>query len=231
MLKDHLILGIDETHKSDAIGSIFVCGFICKNSEWDKLYKIGVKDSKRLTKKEITEVAGRISHYKHKIYRITAGELSRSDNIIISEAKYINSLIAFGMLNGVKRVFIDSMTANTDLTKQYVLRGKQIGNMEIKIETHADEHYIPVGAASILAKDASNKEMEELRKRFNCGSGVPNDPKTREFIYKSIKENDKEALSIIRKNWVTFRRELENIKNDASKVNLDKADSLPVVTG
>jgi len=228
--KNILVMGVDEVHKADVIGSIVLCGFICNRKDYTFLYRnLGVRDSKKLDRDHITKIAENLKKYNHKLYRISPGEISASSNIIKLEAKYINKLIAWAMLNRVNEIYIDSMTNNPETTKKYILGNINLEKIKLIIETHADERYICVGSASILAKDSSNKEMDSLKVRFNCGSGSPGDKRTRTFIREAIRNKDKESLSIIRRNWVTYRREFDNVKMSQS-IDKNTQNNAPDVT-
>ena len=70
-----------------------------------------------------------------------------------------------------------------------------------------------MGAASILAKNASDTEYEKLKKRYgNFGSGSPGDPATRLFVW----QHRHNPPPIIRKSWNTFKTLslLDSIEDD-----------------
>jgi len=204
--KSGMILGIDECHRSDVLGSLIVCGFVCEEEEQKALYELGVRDSKMIQYK-IKKIAKMLKNYPHKVYRISAEEISNCENLNELEGKYYSKIIKWAIKNyNIDRVYMDTIAANPETTKLYL----DNFNIDMIIEKQADEKYPCVMAASCIAKDVSDREMKILRKKFNCGSGVPNDNQTREFIKNAILNQDEDALKIIRKNWITYRR----IKNE-----------------
>jgi ribonuclease HII len=77
----------------------------------------------------------------------------------------------------------------------------------------ADEKFTVVGAASILAKTASDKQYIAFRKQYgDFGSGRPGDPATRFFVWK----HRKNPLPIIMVSWQTYKQlsKLESIHED-----------------
>jgi len=203
-----MLLGIDEVRKSPAIGSIVVCGFVCDSKDLSYLYdELGVRDSKKIQYK-IERLAKVLDKYPHKVFKIPAEEISVSSNINALEGEYIKEIIKWAdSLFKIDQIFIDSLTANPDITRSYI----KMRDKRFVIEIEADNKYVPVMCASIIAKDRSDIEMAILRKEFDCGSGEPADKKTREFIFNAIKENDQNKLKIIRKKWLTFKREYDKI--------------------
>ena len=80
-------------------------------------------------------------------------------------------------------------------------------------EHRADETYTIVGAASILAKNASDAQYDEYKKIYgNFGSGSPADPTTRYFVWK----HRKNPPPIIRQSWNTYKTlaKLDDISQD-----------------
>ena len=86
-------------------------------------------------------------------------------------------------------------------------------NINIYPEHQADENHVIVGAASILARAASDRQYDRYRKIYgDFGSGSPGDPKTRYYVWK----NRNKPTPIIRRSWNTFRTlcQLEDIEDD-----------------
>jgi len=197
-----MILGIDEVHRSDVLGSLVICGFVCREDEQEKLYELGVRDSKKIQYK-IGKLAKILRNYPHKVFKISAEEISNCRNLNNLEGKYYSKLIKWAIKNyKIEKVYMDTIAANPQTTKLYL----DDFNINMVIEQQADEKYPCVMAASIIAKDVSDKEMNKLRKIYDCGSGVPCDKKTLEFIKNAILTQDQNALKIIRKNWKTYKR-------------------------
>jgi len=208
-------IGIDEVRKSPVIGSLVIGMVAVPEGYQQHLHTMGVKDSKKLYPKTLLKLDRTIrNHFPYRIFKISAEELSKAENINDLEVEYIAKIIKYCYKRfEVRRIYIDCVDVSARLMK---LRLQKFGIKEfdnLVIQHYADEIYPVVSAASIVAKAYSDREMSRIRKKFDCGSGEPADKKTRQFIYNSILNNDTEALSIIRKNWITYKREYNKIHN------------------
>ncbi|WP_457753524.1 ribonuclease HII, partial [Thermococcus sp.] len=98
---------------------------------------------------------------------------------------------------------------------------------KIIAEHKADAKYLPVSAASILAKVTRDKAIEKLKKQYGeIGSGYPSDPRTRKFLEEYYKEHG-EFPPIVRKSWKTLRKIEEKLKAQTRKGSqLDLLDFL-----
>jgi ribonuclease HII len=108
---------------------------------------------------------------------------------------------------------LDSTNKSLVGEKGFKLNQKIILSMSLVPEHYADENYTIVGAASILAKAASDNQYRKYKKIYgDFGSGSPADPKTRLFVW----QNRHNPLPIIRTSWNTFKTlvNLEKIEDD-----------------
>ena len=79
---------------------------------------------------------------------------------------------------------------------------------KIVAEHRADEKYIPVAAASILAKVLRDEHIELLKKVYgDLGSGYPSDPRTRNWLKRYYEEHG-ELPPIVRRSWSTIKKVL-----------------------
>ena len=77
-------------------------------------------------------------------------------------------------------------------------------SMKIYSSHKADEKYVVVAAASVVAKYTRDKEIFKLKRKFGeMGSGYPSDPATRMFLQKWLKKN-KTIPDFTRKSWKTW---------------------------
>ena len=89
---------------------------------------------------------------------------------------------------------------------------KELSNLRIKCEHKADKNHVAVSAASILAKDAREKEVAKLKEKHgDIGSGYPSDPKTIDALKQWIK--NKNIPFFVRKSWHTFVKMRDLQKN------------------
>lgn len=201
------VLGIDEARKGPVIGDMVICGVLIEENQENELKKLGVKDSKLLTRKERNNLFPQILTVikKHKAIIISPKEI---DDALNSNELNLNRLEAIKtalIINELKphKVILDCPSVNI---KSYVDYLKLfLKNKELKIiAEHKAERYPVVAAASILAKVIGDEQLNKLKKRIgiDCGSGYPSDPYTVKFL----KENYLKYPEIFRKSWATYKK-------------------------
>jgi len=231
-----LITGIDDATKCPCIGSIFVAGVTADQETIEQWQKLGVKDSKLITHKKIQKLA-KIIKETATLYSVDHLPPSMIDNKnfnlnewemlvvlrILKKLKYTENQDVYidnwettskGFKNRFKSLLKYSKRSILVENKLKFNRSK-LNKINIIAEHRADENYTIVGAASILAKDASIKQYKKYKKMYgDFGSGSPADPKTRLFVW-THRQNTPE---IIRKSWNTFK----------TLVNLEKFEDDPL---
>lgn len=230
-----LIAGIDDATKCPCIGSIFVAGVVADQSIIDHWKTLGVKDSKLIAYKKRNELASIIKKTARSYY-IQEITPSMIDNKLfnLNEWEMLTVLKIISTLqrkDQLHEIIIDNWEVTeshfkmrfeellhvskkeTLLTQNIRLNRKKLLSARYNAQHKADENYTIVGAASILAKAASDKQYKKFKKIYgNFGSGSPADPATRLFVWNH--RND--PLPIIRTSWNTFKTIsiLERIEDD-----------------
>lgn len=232
----NLIAGIDDATKCPCIGSIFIAGVLADEATIEEWKKIGVKDSKLLTAKKreklaiiikqtakafaIQQIAPRMIDDKQ-IFNLNDWEMLIVLNITkqltknhIPEKIYIDNweTSAQGFKNRLEKLLAPALKKDLRV-KHFILNRKRLITHNYIAEHKADENYTIVGAASILAKTASDAQYRRYKKKFgDFGSGSPADPKTRLFVW----QHRNNPLPIIRTSWNTFKTlvSLDSIEQD-----------------
>ncbi len=222
-LQNNSIAGIDDATKCPCIGSIFIAGVVADKKIISLWKRAGVKDSKLLARKKREQLAELIKKtarafsvqevtpamIDNKILNLNAWEMgvvlhivtelynkSEIDQIYVDNWE-VNSALFWERLEQV-RVFDFKQVPGVTVC----IDSGVVARMPIIPEHHADEKYVIVGAASILAKTASDFQYDEYTKIYGSfGSGSPADPATRLFVWKH-REN---PLPIIRTSWNTYK--------------------------
>jgi ribonuclease HII len=194
-----------------------------------KFARIGVRDSKLLTKKkreflydEIVSVAESVKVYmisNTEINKAMAGGVSLNELEAMHFAKLIDELSP-----APNRVFLDSPDVKSEkfgvrislFSKKPLFvsglngasRAKQAeGEKRIRIvsEHKADSRYPVVSAASIIAKVTRDNELEKIQNEMGIeiGSGYPSDNETVDMIRANLK--NKKLLQYLRNQWKTLR--------------------------
>ncbi len=208
------LIGIDEAGKGPVIGSMFI-GFAIVNLEngvndinsfHNYLKEMGVKDSKKLTEKSRLKVYEKLANELDIKYVQLTPFMIDSNN---KKGDTLNNLeinAIVSILNEQKPnlVIIDALTSNPEKFKESILKKL---NFECKIiaENKADDKYEIVGAASIIAKQLRENEIQDIKKKIGIdfGSGYPSDSRTHDFLLKNYE--NKEFDFIFRKSWQTYK--------------------------
>ena len=204
---EKLICGVDEAGRGPVIGPMVMCGILVKEKNINKLKEIGVKDSKLLSKKQreflYNEVLKIVEDYK-----VTISYPEEIDEHVFSEESNLNKLEAkksAEIINELKpdKAILDCPSNNVEAYTDYLSSLLNFKVKELVLEHKADLNYVEVGAASIIAKEIREREVEKIKKEIkeDTGSGYPADPKTKEFI----KENYEKHSKYMRKSWQTYK--------------------------
>ena len=203
------VCGVDDAGRGSLLGPLVIAGISIKRSKIRKLSSMGVKDSKKLSPtsrerlyKKIIEFAD--DYYVAKINPKTIDRSVKKHLLNNLEAKYMAKVIS--KLNpGIS--YVDSCDVNP------ARFGKEISELSNKSKVrsyhHADDRFVIVSAASIIAKVNRDREIKKLRKTHDVGSGYPSDSKTINFVKKYHKENN-EMPKFVRTSWRPVQEILQN---------------------
>lgn len=218
-------LGIDEAGRGPVIGPLVLAGCLIDEKFEDKLKKLGVKDSKQLTRKKREELEIEIKKLAENFEIIPILPIEIEDNnergIKLNELEAIFAAEIINRLNkGFKeiKVIIDCPNPDTGKWRDLILtKIKNSLNLELVCEHKADQNHIATSAASILAKCVRDREIDLLKEKYgNLGSGYCFDPITIKFIEENLKKYEQEG--IFRKTWITWKVAVEK----ASQKKLDE---------
>lgn len=246
-LMNETIVGIDDTTKCPCIGSIFIAGVAATSAVLEMWQRLGVKDSKLLSAKKREELAKIIKETAQGITLLEITPAMIDDKSLnLNDWEMLTVLTIIKKLQKkapFKKVYIDNWETTlkgfherfltlTDashkellLQKGFRLNRKKINTLELIPEHYADENHIVVGAASIIAKVASDAQYRKYKRQYgNFGSGSPGDPKTRLFVW----QHRHNPLPIIRTSWQTFKTlaVLDSIEEDPLYGRLKNKPSL-----
>ena len=229
-----IIVGIDDATKCPVIGSIFVSAVAAPPATIRRWKRLGVKDSKLLTRKRRDALAPVIMAESpaFEIREITPAQIDdKSRNLNDWEMLTILQMMDALKLDGpIAKCIVDNWEVSAAL---FELRRKtclaatrqskgipnfcfrpDIDNVVFTPEHRADENHVIVGAASILSKVHSDRQYDDYRALYgNFGSGSPGDPLTRLFLW-THRHN---PPPIVRRSWNTFKHVsgLKRIEDDA----------------
>ncbi len=195
-------LGIDEAGRGPVIGPMIVAGVVIDDDEAKILKSYGVKDSKKLSRKEREKLINIIAEFSESfiVTKVWPEEIDvRNLNYITYEyvIRIINAMSVFRpKIITVDRVGKEEMV---------IEKIRQLGSVP-NVVFKADENYIECSAASIIAKVFRDRIIDKLKVAYgDFGSGYPSDPKTIEWI-KKIYSEEKEPPNILRRSWKILQR-------------------------
>lgn len=207
-----LILGIDDAGRGPVIGPMILAGCLMTDEAAKELKRAGVKDSKDLTPRRREFLVEKIKE-KSEAYEVAMvnprdidDSLENGKNLNELEAKKAADII--NKINkgfGKVKVILDCPSVSKVKWRESLLMKIQdLSNLEVVCEHKADRDYIPVAAASILAKSQREAEMAKIREQFgNLGSGYSSDEMTYNFVRENA-EKHKDS-GIFRRTWQTWK--------------------------
>tara|TARA_Y100001970_G_scaffold33517_1_gene41674 strand:- start:2238 stop:2879 length:642 start_codon:yes stop_codon:yes gene_type:complete len=201
-----MICGVDEAGKGPVMGPMVIAAVSVKNAKL--IEKLGFRDSKLLSSKKREELFELIKEkYEYAIEIIEPekiDEYRKRNKLNLLNRKAFEKVIS--ELNP-DIAYVDAADVNE---KRF---GKEIKNNLTNekntdvISMHKADTKIPiVAAASIIAKQTREKEIEKLKCKIgDFGSGYPSDERTIKFL-KSYFHDKSEWPAGTRKSWKTIQR-------------------------
>lgn len=180
-LKYHELIGVDESGKGDYFGPLVVAAVYVDKKKSDILDILGVKDSKTLDDRKITELAEQIKE-TCPFSIINMGNASYNE--LYEKMQNLNHLLSWGHAKAIENVLKQQpcQTALSDKFAPQTLIKAGLLNKGIDInlieETKAEQN-IAVAAASILARATFIEELQKLSNiyKFKFPKGCSNQSK------------------------------------------------------
>ena len=194
------VCGVDDAGRGSVLGPLVIAGVSLKRSKIRKFSSMGIRDSKKLSPlsreklyKKIIEFAD--AYYVAKITPKTIDRSVQKHQLNNLEAKYMAKVISKLQPN---ISYVDSCDVNPSRF------GKEISKLsngnKVRSYHHADDRFVIVSAASIIAKVSRDRSISKLRKKYDVGSGYPSDSKTINFLKNYIDKNN-EIPTFVRTSW------------------------------
>jgi ribonuclease HII len=191
-----------------------MAGVLIREADVVKLEKMGVKDSKLLTKEKREEFFDKIKEmvlgFRIEILEPAAVDAALNDSI--SNLNWLEADTSAAIVNKLKpdKVILDCPSNNISAYRDYFMGklNEELNGMEVVAEHKADLNYVVVGAASILAKVTRDREIEKLKNEFGeLGSGYLSDERTQIFLRENFDKDGCEG--IFRKTWKPYQKLVE----------------------
>jgi len=205
LVESAMYCGVDEAGRGSVMGPLVV-GAVYVESD-DALAEIGVKDSKQLT-----------ARMRERMYDQIADAAEHWCTVALSSEE-IDSKRNWMSLNRIELEMFGEATSKWHATEVYAdcpdIKEEKFGmrlkvlvgeDVEVIAKHKADDTYLVVSAASIMAKVTRDRMMDDLRAEFDVdiGSGYPSDHYTMDFIQDWIDRTGK-VPPHVRKSWEPVR--------------------------
>ncbi len=197
------ILGVDEAGRGSVLGPLVIAGVIVPEKMEKVLERMGVKDSKRLAPHRRTILSRKLKKmFDYEVVVITAREIDemRADGINLNEIEK-NAMEELILRLKPEKAIVDAVDVKAERFQENL---KKDTGFDIIAEHKADDNYIQVSAASIIAKAERDAQIAEINKEFikqgGIGSGYPSDPTTKKFLTNYTYD---EMPDFVRRSWNT----------------------------
>lgn len=202
-----MIIGVDEAGRGCIIGPMVICAAAINPIDEYKLKEMGVRDSKKLTPRRREILFGKVTHIcRYATVKVTADEINK-----LMEKHNLNEIEAMKVAQAIDQLRIQNAVSYIDSPDNVPAKFAKRVEKYIKTKTRiissnkADDKYLIVGAASIIAKVTRDREIERIKKEvgIDFNSGYTADPITQDVIKR---RREYPALDhYIRKKWATLK--------------------------
>jgi ribonuclease HII len=202
-----LRVGVDEAGRGSLVGELFVVAFAMRDNDEKLLVDYGVRDSKRLSRSKRAELYAVLRKWPFTVSSIAPHEIDLYNiNRLELDAMFKVLKVLALRLGGeftASRIVVDKFG---DVDKELMKMLKRLSfTGTLVVEEGADDRYVEVSAASIIAKHLRDRRLQVLRSIYGVeGSGYPGDPRTLEWLEETLKSGVKPP--IIRYSWATLER-------------------------
>ncbi|MDD5112000.1 MAG: ribonuclease HII [Candidatus Altiarchaeota archaeon] len=203
--------GIDEAGRGPVIGPMVLACAVFDDGGMMRLAELKVRDSKKLSpaRRSYLEPLVKDVAIEYGLAIVSAGEidlLRKRKSLNVIEAMKVAQLIC-SLKNTPARIVVDAADAVAENYRTSIIKCAADINSDFRMphlvsEHKADDNYLEVSAASILAKVERDRRIEELKKTHgDFGSGYPADETTKEYVKSALKSGL--LPDIVRKSWNT----------------------------
>ena len=201
-----MICGVDEAGKGPVLGPLVVAAVAVKNAK--EIENLGIKDSKQLNATKRKELAKLIKErYDYAVEVIEAETVDK-----YRRQNKLNELNREAFERVISKLnpnvaYVDAADVNEDrFGKQIKKRLTNQKDTDVISMHKADAKIDVVAAASIIAKETRENEIEKLKGKIgDFGSGYPSDERTIKFLKSFYADNGKWPTGT-RKSWKTVER-------------------------
>lgn len=216
-----MIAGIDEAGKGPVLGPMCVAGLLLDEDKLEKIARLGVKDSKKLSPKKREDLSVDIKKIADKIFilEVSPGQIDELRKVITMNEIMVACYVKVLEELKPESAFVDAADVIAERFGNNIMM-KYSGDLKITSEHNADEKYPIVSAASILAKVRRDELVRNIEEEngIEIGSGYPSDRKTINFLDTWVKEHGS-LPHFARSSWETSKNIIERSRNNQRTIN------------
>ena len=167
---------------------------------------MGVKDSKKLAPHRRTILSRKLKKmFDYELVVISALQIDemRADGINLNDIEK-NAMRDLIIKMNPEKAIVDAVDVKAERFQDNLC---QTTGVNVIAEHKADDKYIQVSAASIIAKAERDAQIEEINREYikmgGIGSGYPSDPTTKEFLTNFTYD---EMPDFVRRSWATVAK-------------------------
>lgn len=197
---------MDEAGRGSVLGPMVIAGVIVPEKMEKVLERMGVKDSKKLAPHRRTILSRKLKKmFDYEVVVITARQIDemRAEGINLNEIEK-NAMESILVKMKPEKAIVDAVDVKAERFQQNLCNDTGVN---VIAEHKADDKYIEVSAASIIAKAERDDQIAKINKDFiksgGIGSGYPSDPKTKDFLSKYTYD---EMPDFVRRSWATVAK-------------------------
>ena len=200
------ILGIDEAGRGSVLGPMVIAGVIIPEKMDKVVERMGVKDSKRLAPNRRTILSRKLRKmFDYEIVVISAREIDelRASGVNLNEIEK-NAMESIILKLKPEKAIVDAVDVKAERFQENLCKDTGV---DVIAEHKADDKYIEVSAASIIAKAERDAYVADINKDYiksgGIGSGYPSDPATKKFLTNYTYD---EMPDFVRRSWATVSK-------------------------
>jgi len=200
--------GVDEAGGGPATGPLGIAGVCLAPGREPRLGRLGVRSSKYLSAARREELYGEVidAAESYRVSRVSPGVIDsrvRRHELNELEAERMARIISALM---PAKAYVDACDVNEERFGRAISDRLSGGCAARIVSRHrADEKYLAVSAASIVAKVRRDRAISRIRRHHGVGSGYPSDRRCVEFLASHACQNA-EPPDFARATWLTVRR-------------------------
>ena len=203
-------IGSDEVGTGDFFGPICVCAAYVKDSDIDRLKKLGIDDSKRLKDDQIRKL-GKILIKEFEYSQLSLNNEKYNElvdkNMNMNEMKAkMHNRVLLNLLNKhktTKHILIDQFLQESSYYK-YLKDEKDVVK-GITFKTKGETYFPSVAVGSIIARYSFIQHMDLLSKKYKMEIPYGASKRVTEFAKKFVKKYGyKELDKIVKKNFANY---------------------------